>query len=126
MNKQILKLVAARVAAFLAPLLIGAAVWLGLVDKSDAEKVIALLTSNLTELILGVLLLAAGLIANIRADLRDTKQALELPEKSTLADLAAAKQRARVKRGGVGGGAKPSGQHETNKLTNSNNRLYRD
>jgi hypothetical protein len=109
MNNQILKMIAARVAVFFAPLLVGLAVWLGLVEQADAERIAAVLTSNLGELIFGGLLLLAGLLANIRSDLRDTQAALKLPENSTLDDLAAKKKKKR-------GGGRPSPPSNTQRL----------
>lgn len=94
MNKHLLRLAAARLGLFLAPFLVSLLGWLGLVNPEDVPKVVALISNHLTELIFGVMLLAAGLIANLRNEWARTNQALALPENSTHAELhQAVKQR---------------------------------
>lgn len=94
MNNHLLRLAAARLGLFLAPFLVSLLGWLGLVNPEDVPKAVALVSNHLTELVFGVFLLIAGIVANLKHELARTDVALSLPKDSTRADLQrAVKQR---------------------------------
>src|SRR5690348_744638 len=87
MNKHLLRLAAARLGLFLAPLFVAGLGWLGLVNPEDVPKAVAFISSHLTDAIFGAFLLVSGLVVNLVNEWKRTNQALALPKDSTHEEL---------------------------------------